>query len=62
MYVNTFAPSYTNMVSNCPGYIANWTKYLKKGKYASIEATHYFVPIIIETTGVFRSEANYFLH
>ena len=60
--VNTFVPSYTNMASDVPGCIANKTKYLKKGKYASTEATHHFVPLIIETTGVFRSEANYFLH
>ena len=39
---------------------ASRAEYLKKGKYASIEATHHFVPIGIETTGVLGSEVNYF--
>ena len=45
--IDTFAPSYATMVSNGPGCIANWDEYL--------------VPIGIATTGVFRTEANYFL-
>ena len=48
--------------SDGPGCIANRVEYLKKGNYASIEASYHFVPIGIETTGVFGSEANYFLH
>ena len=60
--VNTFAPSYTTMVSDGPGCIASRDEYLKKDKYSSIEATHYFVFIGIETSRVFGSEANCFLH
>ena len=48
------------MISDGPGCIANRAEYLKKGKYASVEATHHFVPTGIETTGVFGSEANIF--
>ena len=50
------------MVSDSPGCIANRAEYLNKGKYVSLVSTHHFVPIDIETTGVFGSEANYFLH
>ena len=56
-YVDTFDPSYVTMVSDGPGCIAN-----RKGKYASIGVAHQLVPIGIETTGVFGSEADYFLH
>ena len=48
------------MVSNGPGCIANTSEYLKTEKYASIATAHHFVPIGVETTGVFGSEANYF--
>ena len=46
-----FAP-YATMVSDAPGCIANLAEYLKKGKYASIEATRHFVTVGIEATGV----------
>ena len=59
---DTFALSYATMVSDGPGCIANRAKYLKTGKYACITTTHHFVPIGVETTGVFGPEANYFLH
>ena len=39
--VDTFAPSYATMVSDGPGCIANRTEYLKKGKYASLEANYF---------------------
>ena len=45
--VDTIAPSYVTMVSDGPSCIANRAEYLKKGKYASIEATHHFVPILV---------------
>ena len=54
--------SLCHKVSDGPGCIANKAGYLKKGKYASIEATYHLMPIGIETTGVFGSEANCFLH
>ena len=60
-WVDTIAPSYATMVSNGPGCNANRDEYLKKGKYAyrgysSLCAYRH------ETTWVFGSEANYFIH
>ena len=59
---DTFAPSHSSIIPNGPGAVANRAERQKMDKYKDITATHLFVPIGIETTGVLGSEARNFLH
>ena len=59
---DSFDPSYATMVSDCPGCIANRSEYQKTGKYSSIEDTHLFVSVGMETTRIFGSEADYIFY
>ena len=45
-------PLWYLMVSDGPDCIADKHEYQRKGKYVSIKATHLYVPIGIDTTGV----------
>ena len=57
--LNPFSYYYNN---DGPGAVANRAERQKMDKYKDITATHLFVPIGIETTGVLGSEARNFLH
>ena len=54
---DTLAPSCTTFLSGEQGDVANRAEALKREKYADISATHHFVPLGIETTGMFGVEA-----
>ena len=43
------------------GAVANDAEFKKRQKYAHLMFCHYFVPIAVETLGVFRKEARFFL-
>ena len=54
---DTLAPSHIALASREPGLVAEQAEQQKKAKYADLLTTHHFVPIGIETTGVFGPEA-----
>ena len=54
---DTLAPSHIPLDSREPGLVAEQAAQQKKSKYADLQTTHHFVPIGIETTGVFGPEA-----
>ena len=53
---DTFATSHIATTSYLPGAAAEHAATLKKQKYAALSQTHEFVPLPIETSGVFNSE------
>ena len=53
---NTFAPSYLTRSTNESGAVAAIAETRKKGKYATMDISHSFQPIAVETTGVFGSK------
>ena len=54
---NTLAPSHIALASREPGLVTEQAEQQKKAKYADLLTTHHFVPIGIETTGVFGPAA-----
>ena len=57
---HTLAPSYITLASREAGAVAEAEK-KKRTKYAHLEESHYFVPVAVETMGVFGPEARSFL-
>ena len=53
---DTFAPSHITLAMREAGAVADKAERRKK-KYSSLMTSHHFVPIAIETSGVFGSEA-----
>ncbi len=58
---DTLAPSYANFAVREPGAVAQEAERKKRIKYAHMEATHFFVPVAIETLGAFGPDARSFL-
>ena len=58
---DTLAPSHITLATREAGAVADEAERKKKQKYSSLMTTHHFVPIAIETSGVFGSEAITFL-
>ena len=56
---DTFAPSHLQLAIREAGAVADQAE-RKKDKYAELAATHHFVPVAIETMGVFGKEAEAF--
>ena len=52
---DTLAPSYTSLNTRKAGAVANGAE--KKAKYAQLEASYHYVPIVVESLGVFGTEA-----
>ena len=59
---DTFAPSHRSAVARGAGEVALQTERLKHSKYTALEAKFFFVPVVVETLGVFGSEACEFFH
>ena len=57
---DTFAPSHLQLAVREAGAVADQAERKKKAKYAELAATHHFVPVAIETMGVFGKEAEAF--
>ena len=53
----TFAPTYSSLAVSRAGLVAKYTESRKKDLYQDLEPTHIFIPIGLETTGVFDNEA-----
>ena len=58
---DTYAASHINETSTKPAAAADRAAEIKKTKYQSLCQTHLFVPVAIETSGVFNHEAMEFL-
>ena len=59
--VDTFAASYVDMADKSAGSVAPMAEDRKKKIYEALAAFHCFVPIAIETSGVFGPETKCFL-
>ena len=57
---DTFAPSYNSLAVREAGLVAKRAEDSKKQKYGEICSTYTFVPIAVETSGVFGDEAKAF--
>ena len=54
---DTSAPTYVSLAASGAGKVANLAETRKKQLYRELEATHHFIPVAIETSGVFGDEA-----
>ena len=59
---DTYAPSHISVVTREAGAVAAQAEQRKRLKYAELEASHHFVPVAIETSGVCGPETLQFLH
>ena len=57
---DTFAPSHSVLATSEAGAVANEAEKKKATKYSSLSSTHHFIPIAIETSGVFGLAATSF--
>ena len=57
---DTFAPSHLDLAARGAGTVADQAGARKRAKYAELATTHHFVPLAVETSGVFGSEAQMF--
>ena len=57
-----YAPSHISVATREAGAVAAQAEQRKRLKYAELEASHHFVPVAIETSGVCGPEALQFLH
>ena len=57
----TCPDTYLQLAIREAGAVVDQAERKKKAKYAELAATHYFVPVAIETLGVFGKEAQAFL-
>ena len=57
--LDTLAPSYSSLVTREAGAVAEETERRKKAKYSHLERLHCFIPVAVETLGVFGPEARY---
>ena len=58
---DTYAPSHLRLATSEAGAIAEQAEVRKRAKYADLQASHHFVPVAIETSGVFGQEALSFI-
>ena len=59
---DTYAPSHRSVAVRGAGEVALQAEHLKHSKYSALEAKYHFVPVAVETSGVFGPEAHEFLH
>ena len=57
---DTLAPSYSTLAVREAGAVVDEVERKKKVKYAHLENSHRFVPVAVETLGLFGSEARSF--
>ena len=58
---DTYAPSHLRLATSEAGAVAEQAEMRKSVKYADLQASHHFVPVAIETSGVFGQEALSFI-
>ena len=54
--VDTFAPHHSSLIEEGPGAVANRIETVKTVEQLRLLSTHSYVPLVIETTGVFGTE------
>ena len=54
---DTYAPSYISHATREAGAVAERAEHLMISKYAHLDSSHHFVPVAVETSGVFGPEA-----
>ena len=59
-FPDTLAPSYSTLAVREAGAVAADAEYKKSQKYLHLSYSHYFVPVAVETLGVFGKEARHF--
>src|SRR6218665_155981 len=59
--IHTCAASYLHLSSSVPGWAAEYAADRKRNKYATLSASHEFVPIAVETLGPINREGREFL-
>ena len=60
-YPDTFAPSHLDLAAWGAGTVADQAEARKRAKYAElVSTTHHFIPLVVETSGAFGSEAQMF--
>ena len=57
---DTFAPSHLQLATREAGAVADQAERRKTAKYIELAATHHFIPVAIESTGVFGPQAHAF--
>ena len=60
-YKDTFAPSYVSYAAREAGLVAKQAEEGKRSKYRHLAASHIFVPVAVEISGVFGTEALEFI-
>ena len=58
---DTFAPSHVSHATREAGAVAERDENLKTSKYAHLDSSHHFVPVAVETSGMFGPEALSFI-
>ncbi len=58
---DTLAPSYANFATREARAVAEEAERKNRAKYGHLEESHYFIPVAVETLGVFGPEAGSFL-
>ena len=53
---DTFAPSYISKVAREAGLVAKHAEERKQAKYRHLVSSHIFVPVVVETSGIFGTE------
>ena len=56
-----YAPSYTSHATREAGAVAQRAEYQKISKYAHLNSSHHFIPMAVETLGMFGSKALSFI-
>ena len=59
---DSFAPSHLVSSASGAGVVAEQADQIKHSKYSTLQPKFHFVPVAIETSGVFGLEASIFLH
>ena len=59
--LDTFAPSHFSSAAMSSGAVAKQAEQVKRSKYAHLDASHHFVPVAVETSGVLGPEALHYL-
>ena len=57
MCPDIFAPSHLSSTVRGAGFVAAQAEQLKNAKYSHLDSSHYFVPFVVETSGVLGEAA-----
>ena len=58
---DTYASSYTSSATSVTGAVAAMAEMRKRAKYRNLDPSHYFQPVVVETSGAFGPDTFSFL-